>query len=61
MEQLAERLAAKVIRTGKYVRLEPMNPYERKIIHATLQQNPEIITRSEGEEPYRRVIIELKK
>ena len=61
MEQLAERLAAKVIRTGKYVRLEPTNPYERKIIHATLQQNPEIITRSEGEEPYRRVIIELKK
>ena len=61
LEQLAERLAAKVIRTGKYVRLEPMNPYERKIIHATLQQNPEIITRSEGEEPYRRVIIELKK
>ena len=60
LEQLAERLAAKVIRTGKYVRLEPMNPYERKIIHATLQQNPEIITRSEGEEPYRRVIIELK-
>lgn len=61
LEQLVERLAAKVIRTGKYVRLEPMNPYERKIIHATLQQNPEIITRSEGEEPYRRVIIELKK
>ncbi len=38
-----------------------MNPYERKIIHATLQQNPEINTRSEGEEPYRRVVIELKK
>lgn len=61
LEQLANRLAAKVIRTKKYVRLEPMNPYERKIIHATLQQNPDIITRSEGEEPYRRVIIELKK
>ena len=55
------RLAAKVVKTKKYVRLEPMNPYERKIIHATLQKNPNIITRSEGEEPYRRVIIELKK
>ena len=61
LEQLANRLAAKVIRNKKYVRLEPMNPYERKIIHATLQQNPEINTRSEGEEPYRRVVIELKK
>lgn len=61
LEQLANRLAAKVIKTGRYVRLEPMNPYERKIIHATLQQNPDINTRSEGEEPYRRVVIELKK
>ena len=61
LEQLANRLAAKVIRNKKYVRLEPMNPYERKIIHTTLQQNPEINTRSEGEEPYRRVVIELKK
>lgn len=61
LEQLANRLATKVIKTKKYVRLEPMNPYERKVIHATLQQNPNITTRSEGEEPYRRVIIELKK
>ncbi len=61
LEQLANRLAAKVVKTKKYVRLEPMNPYERKVIHATLQQNPNITTRSEGEEPYRRVIIELKK
>lgn len=61
LEQLANRLAAKVIKTKKYVRLEPMNPYERKVIHATLQKNPNITTRSEGEEPYRRVIIELKK
>ena len=61
LEQLANRLAAKVVKTKKYVRLEPMNPYERKIIHATLQQNPEVSTRSEGEEPYRRVVIELKK
>lgn len=61
LEQLADRLAAKVIKTNKQVRLEPMNPYERKVIHATLQKNPEITTRSEGEEPYRRVVIELKK
>lgn len=61
LEQLANRLAAKVVRTKKYVRLEPMNPYERKVIHATLQQNPDITTRSEGEEPYRRVVIELKR
>ncbi len=61
LEQLANRLAAKVVKTRKHVRLEPMNPYERKVIHATLQKNPSITTRSEGEEPYRRVVIELKK
>ena len=60
LEQLANRLADKVMKTKKSVRLEPMNAYERKIIHATLQSNPKITTRSEGEEPYRRVIIELK-
>jgi spoIIIJ-associated protein len=61
LEQLANRLAAKVVKTRKHIRLEPMNPYERKVIHATLQKNPNITTRSEGEEPYRRVVIELKK
>lgn len=60
LEQLGNRLADKVKRTGKSVRLEPMNPYERKVIHATLQRNPYVTTRSEGEEPYRRVVIELK-
>ncbi|MDD3167873.1 MAG: KH domain-containing protein [Eubacteriales bacterium] len=60
LEQLANRLADKVIKSRKSVRLEPMNPYERKVIHATLQGNPRVTTRSEGEEPYRRVIIELK-
>lgn len=60
LEQLANRLADKVRRTGKSVRLEPMNPYERKVIHATLQKNSAVTTRSEGEEPYRRVIIEQK-
>lgn len=61
LEQLANRLADKVVRTKKSVRLEPMNPYERKVIHATLQHNPSVTTKSEGEEPYRRVIIELVK
>ena len=61
LEQLANRLAGKVTKTRKHVRLEPMNPYERKVIHATLQKYPGITTRSEGEEPYRRVVIELKK
>lgn len=60
LEQLANRLADKVRRTGKSVRLEPMNPYERKVIHATLQKSSSVTTRSEGEEPYRRVIIEQK-
>ncbi|MFV0505021.1 MAG: RNA-binding cell elongation regulator Jag/EloR [Lachnospirales bacterium] len=60
LEQLAERLAGKVVKTGKSVKLEPMNPYERMVIHATLQKNDKIKTRSEGEEPYRRLVIELK-
>jgi len=60
LEQLAERLASKVIKTRRSVRLEPMNPYERMVIHATLHSDPKVKTRSEGEEPYRRVIIELK-
>ena len=61
LEQLANRLADKVVKTKRPVRLEPMNPYERKVIHATLQSNPNVTTKSEGEEPYRRVIIELSK
>jgi spoIIIJ-associated protein len=60
LEQLAYRLADKVVKTRKSIRLEPMNPYERKVIHSTLQSYPKVTTRSEGEEPYRRVIIELK-
>ena len=60
LEQLADRLAGKVVKTRRPVRLEPMNPYERMVIHATLQDHPRVKTRSEGEEPYRRVIIELK-
>jgi len=60
LEQLALRLAAKVQRTKRSVKLEPMNPYERKVIHATLQAHPQVTTRSEGQDPYRRVIIEMK-
>ena len=60
LEQLALRLAAKVSKQKRPMKLEPMNPYERKVIHATLQNHPSVKTRSEGEEPYRRVIIELK-
>lgn len=48
------------MKTKRPVRLEPMNPYERMVIHATLQGDERVITRSEGDEPYRRVIIELK-
>ncbi len=61
LTQLANRLAGKVLQTGKSVRLEPMNPYERKVIHATLQKYPGVNTRSEGEEPFRRVIIERER
>jgi spoIIIJ-associated protein len=57
---LANRLAGKVERTRKSVTLEPMNPYERKVIHCTLQSHPKVKTRSEGKDPYRKVIIELK-
>lgn len=59
--ELAERLASKVEDTGRSVRLEPMNPYERRVIHATLQSNSNVRTRSEGEDPYRKVVIEIKK
>ena len=57
---LANRLAGKVERTGRPTTLEPMNPYERKVIHCTLQSHPYINTRSEGKDPYRKVIIENK-
>ena len=57
---LANRLAGKVERTGRPTTLEPMNPYERKVIHCTLQNHPNVKTRSEGKDPYRKVIIETK-
>ena len=58
LEKLAYRLADKAVKSGRSVRLEPMNPYERKVIHTSLQSYQGVTTRSEGEEPYRRVIIE---
>jgi len=58
--RLAKKMASKVKSMKKTVRLEPMNPYERRIIHSALQNDSSIVTYSEGEEPYRRVVIGLK-
>lgn len=59
--RLANKVAKKVKTQGKTVKLEPMNPYERRIIHSALQDNNSVKTYSEGEEPYRKVVVELKK
>jgi spoIIIJ-associated protein len=61
LENLAKNIAYKVKRTRKPVSLEPMNPYERRIIHSALQNDKFVETYSEGEEPYRKVVINLKK
>ena len=61
LESLAKNIAYKVKRTRKSVSLEPMNPYERRIIHSTLQNDKFVSTRSEGEEPFRHVVVFLKK
>lgn len=61
LSRLAVRLADKVKRTGERVALEPMNPHERKIIHMALQGDRRVTTLSEGDDPYRHVVIELKK
>lgn len=61
LENLAKNIAFKVKRTRKPVSLEPMNPYERRIIHSALQNDKYIETYSEGEEPYRRVVININK
>lgn len=55
--RLANKIANQVIRTGRKVVLEPMNPYERRILHSTLQPNDKVDTLSEGEEPYRKVVV----
>ena len=61
LEDLAEKVARTVIKTRKPIKLEPMQAYERKIIHSKLQKNNKVETNSIGEEPYRRIVISLKK
>ncbi len=61
LENLAKNIAYKVKRTKRPVSLEPMNPYERRIIHSALQNDKYVTTHSEGEDPFRRVIVSLKK
>lgn len=61
LENLAKNIAYKVKRTKRPVSLEPMNPYERRIIHSALQNDKYVTTHSEGEEPFRRVVVSLKK
>lgn len=61
LETLAKNISYKVKRTKRPVSLEPMNPYERRIIHSALQNDKYVVTRSEGEDPYRHVVISLKR
>lgn len=61
LENLAKNIAFKVKKTRRPVSLEPMNPYERRIIHSALQNDKYVVTHSEGEEPFRRVVVTLKK
>ena len=61
LERLARKLAERVKESGKNISLEPMSPYERRIIHTVLQSDDQVRTFSEGEEPYRKVVIAKKK
>jgi spoIIIJ-associated protein len=61
LENLAKNIAYKVKRTKRPVSLEPMNPYERRVIHSALQNDKFVTTHSEGEEPFRRVVVTLKR
>ena len=61
LERLAKKLAERVKESGKNISLEPMSPYERRIIHTVLQSDEQVRTFSEGEEPYRKVVIAKKK
>ena len=61
LRHLAKNIAHKVKRTRRPVSLEPMNPYERRVIHSALQSDPYVTTHSEGEDPYRKVVVTLKK
>lgn len=60
LRRLANRMANRAVKTGRKVVMEPMNPYERRILHSALQQNDAVTTHSEGEEPNRHVVITLK-
>ena len=60
LENLAKNIAFKVKKTGRAVVLEPMNPYERRVIHSALQSDHNVETHSEGDEPFRRVVVTLK-
>lgn len=61
LENLAKNISIKVKKTRQSVALEPMNPYERRIIHSALQNDRYVTTHSEGDEPFRRVVVTLKK
>lgn len=61
LKRVAQKTAYKVRKTGRTFKLEPMNPYERRVIHSALQDNEFIYTYSEGDEPYRRVVIDIRK
>lgn len=61
LEKLAKKIAYSVKRSRKAIALEPMNPYERRVIHSALQNDKYVCTKSEGEEPYRKVVILLKR
>ena len=61
LENLAKNIAYKVKKTRRPVSLEPMNPYERRIIHSALQNDKYISTHSEGDEPFRRVVVTYKR
>lgn len=61
LEKLAKKIASSVKRSRRPFAFEPMNPYERRVIHSTLQNDKYVITKSEGEEPYRKVVVMLKK
>lgn len=61
LKRVADKTAYKVINSRRAYKLEPMNPYERRIIHAALQGNNKICTYSEGEDPYRRIVVDIKR
>jgi spoIIIJ-associated protein len=61
LKRVAQKTAYKVKKTGRPYKLEPMNPYERRIIHSALQNYNDISTYSEGEEPFRRIVVSLKR